>query len=45
MEKPHDSNATIKIGTKFGIFRGTEGDQHVKSLEEENEEMDWRYHV
>ena len=30
---------------KFGNFWGMEGDQSVKSLEEGNEEMDWRWPV
>ena len=30
---------------KFGIVWGTEGDQRVKSLEEENKETDWRCRV
>ena len=39
----HDRYKNTGCPEKFCIFGGTEGDHHVKSLEE-NEETDWRYH-
>ena len=35
MNKPHDLNGSIKIGTVVWHLWGTEGDQRVKSLEEQ----------
>ena len=42
MHNRYSSYKNARCPEKFGIFWGTEGDQCVKSLEEENEEMDWR---
>ena len=47
MNKPHDLNGNIKIGTVVWHLSGTEGDPRVKSLEEQKkpEETDWRCRV
>ena len=42
MHNRYSSYKNARCPEKFGIFWGTEGDHCVKSLEEENEEMDWR---
>ena len=44
MARVRDRYKNARCPEKFSIFGGTEGDHHVKSLEE-NEETDWRCRV